>query len=243
MKSVEVKKRISELSETVSLKYPAIGWYFSSEEIENSLVFQNKKWVCMFMYLKAVLEKGRRVRYSDDNNKACTGPSKYFGFRDLEDDDGEFIADVERLKKNRDLARLYYNESLKRICPPKEKYLYMERIIDIDDDKEIEVINFFPADITNLTKLVGLSVYDRVANMDNVLAPFASGCQAVFTLPYREKFKDTPKSILGLGDQLVRNFIPKDMVSFSIPSNRFVEMVDNIKGSFLDKDFKSPRGF
>ena len=243
MKSIEVKKRISELSETVSLKYPAIGWYFSSEEIENSIVFQNEKWVCMFMYLKAVLEKGRRIRYSDDNMKACTGPSEYFGFSALEDDDGKFIAEVERFKKDRELARQYYNESLKIIYPPKEKYLYMERISDIDDDRKIEVINLFPTDLTNLTKLVGLSGYDRMANMDNVLTPFASGCQAVFAFPYHEKFRDTPRSILGLGDQLVRHYIPEDMVSFSVPSNRFVEMVDNIEGSFLDKNFKNPTGF
>ncbi len=34
MKSIDIKNRILELSETVSFKYPAIGWYFTSEEIE-----------------------------------------------------------------------------------------------------------------------------------------------------------------------------------------------------------------
>ena len=36
-------------------------------------------------------------------------------------------------------------------------------------------------------------------------------------------------------DPLVRQFIPEDMLAFSLPANRFVEMANNIKGSFLDK--------
>jgi len=76
----------------------------------------------------------------------------------------------------------------------------------------------------------------------NVLTPFASGCRAVFTIPHHEKSQEKPKSI-GLGDPLVRRFIPEDMVSFLVPSNKFVEMAKNIEGSFLDRNFKNPTGF
>ncbi|MCP3923257.1 MAG: DUF169 domain-containing protein [Desulfobacterales bacterium] len=40
-------------------------------------------------------------------------------------------------------------------------------------------------------------------------------------------------------DIMCRNFIPEDMVAFSVPSNRFIEMANNIEGSFLDKNFKN----
>lgn len=237
MNSRIIKDKIVELSETVHFKYPAIGWYFSSEEINDSFVFKKDKWVCMFMYLKMVFNKGKRIRYSDDNHKACTGPTEYFGFSELEDDDGKFICEVERFKKDRELARQYYKESLKSIRPPKEKYLYMEKINDISDDMEIEVINLFP-DLTGLARLTVLSGYDRKKNMDNVIAPFCSGCQSVFSIPYNEKFEKTPKSIIGLMDSHIRQFIPNDILSFSVPSNRFIAMTDNIQGSFLDKNFK-----
>lgn len=238
-----VKESLKNFTEVLSFNYPAVGWYFSSDEIQDSFIFRKDKWVCMFMYIKMVMKKGKRIRFSGDNDCACTGPAEYFGFSEIEDDGGVFIAETERFKKNIEISKAYTRESATLIHPPKGRYLYMEKLENIDDSREVEVVNIFPADLTNLTKLVGLSGYDRVANMDNVLTPFASGCQAVFTIPYSEKFKDTPKSVLGLGDQLVRNFIPEDMVSFSVPSNRFVEMANNIEGSFLDKNFKNPTGF
>ncbi len=239
MNAEKIKESLQKLSATVSFKYPAIGWYFSSEKIENSFVFRKDKWVCMFMYLKMVMKKGKRIRFSEDNVGACTGPAEYCGFSQLTDDGGQFIAETERFKKNRGLAQKYYEESLRSIHPPKEKYVYIEKLENMDKNREIEVLNLFP-DPTGLASLVVLSNYDREKNMDNVMTPFASGCQSVFTLPYNEKFQKQPKSVIGLMDPLVRQFIPEDMVSFSVPSNRFVEMVNNIKGSFLDKNAGEP---
>ncbi len=242
MNSEIVRENLQKLSETVSFKYPAIGWYFSSEKIENSFVFKKDKWVCMFMYLKMVMKKGKKIRFSGDNVGACTGPAEYFGFSEPTDDGGQFIAETERFKKSKSLAQAYHEESLESIHPPKKEYVYMEKVENIDKNREIEVINLFP-DFTGLASLIFLSNYDREKNMENVLAPFASGCQSAFTLPYNEKFKKKSKSVIGLMDPLVRHFIPEDMVSFSMPSNRFFEMANNIEGSFLDKDFETPTGF
>lgn len=50
-------------------------------------------------------------------------------------------------------------------------YLYMGKLEDIDDNKEIEVVNIYPADLTNLTKLAGLSGYDRVAKLISSIIP------------------------------------------------------------------------
>ncbi len=243
MNSKMAKESLSKFTEVLSFNYPAVGWYFSSEEIDNSFIFRKDKWVCMFMYMKMMMNKGKRIRFSGDNDSACTGPAEYFGFTELEDDGGVFLAETERFKKNIKLSKAYTREAATLINPPKGQYLYMEKIENIDNNKEIEVVNIFPANPTNLAKLVTLSSYDRITNMDNVLIPDCSGCQSVFTIPYNEKFKDNPKSVIGLNDVLVRNFIPEDMISFSVPSNRFIEMANNIEGSFLDKNFKNPTSF
>ena len=236
-----VKEGLEKISESVDFNYPAVGWYFSSENIENSFVFKKDKWVCMFMYIKLVVNTGKRIQFSEDHGKAC-GAAENFGFKDLTGEDGVFIAETERFKKDLGLAQQYYKESLEIIRPPKEKYLYMEKVESIDESREIEVINLFP-DMKGLTNLTVLSGYDRERNMDNVLAPFASGCQSVFTVPYYEQTQKNPKSVIGLMDSLVRNFVPEDMISFSVPSNRVVEMANNIEGSFLDKNFENPAGF
>ena len=242
MNSEPVKESLKQFSEVVFFNYPAVGWYFSSEEIENAFIFKKNKWVCMFMYMKMVMNKGKRIRFSGDNDKACAGPAEYFGFVEIEDDGGVFLAETERVFKNIEISKAYTRETAMLIHPPEGKYLYMENLESIDSNTEIEVVNIFPASPADLLKLVTLSSYDRVTN-DNALTPNCSACQCVFTIPYNEKFKDNPKSVVGLFDIVARNYIPDDMMSFSVPSNRFVEMADNIEGSFLDKNFKNPTGF
>lgn len=233
MNSDIIKESLHKLSQVITFKYPAIGWYFSSEQIEDSFVFKKNNWVCMFMYIKIVMNTGRRLRFSDDYEKACCGPSEYFGYCELTGSDGQFIAETERFKKDRILAKKYFEESLQNIHLPSNTYLYMERVEDIDSKRDIDVINLFP-DLPGLAKLTVLSNYDRETNSNNVMTPFASGCQSIFTIPYDQSFHKQPKSVIGLMDPLVRDFIPEDMVSLSVPSNRFIEMTNNIKRSFLD---------
>ena len=243
MNSKLVKDSLLKFKEVLPLNYPAVGWYFSSEEIENSFIFKKDRWVCMFMYQRMMMNKGKRIRFSGDSGGACIGPAESFGFTEPVDDGGVFLAETERFKKSIECAKAYAREAATLINPPKGKYLYMEKLENIDNDREVEVVNLFPADLTSLAKLVTLSSYDRLTSIDNVLIPDASGCQSVFGIPYNEKFQENPKSVVGMMDTLARNFVPEDMILFSMPANRFVEMANNIKGSFLDKNFKNPKSF
>lgn len=240
MKAALVKDGLQRLSEVISFNYPATGWYFSSENMENSFAFKKGRWVCMFMYWSIVMRKGKRMRFAADCGEACTGISEFGGFRTPVDDKGEFIASTERFKKSRALARAYYRDYVAEIHPPPEKYVYFEKIEKMDEDREIEVVNLFP-DIPGLTNLTVLANYDREES--GTLIPFASGCQSAFSTPYDQKFKDQPKCIVGLMDALVRNYVPDDMIMFSAPANRFIEMANNIDGSFLDKNFENPTSF
>lgn len=242
MNSKRVKESLSKFSEVVSFNYPAVGWYFSSEEIEDSFIFSKNRWVCMFMYTKMVMNKGKRIRFSKDRDNACNGPAEYFGFVEIEDDGGVFLAETERVFKTIDISKAYTRETATLIHPPKGKYLYMERLDNIDSSREIEVVNIFPGNPSQLLKLVTLSSYDRMTN-DNTICPSCSACQCLFTIPYHEQFKNDPKSVIGLFDIVARNYIPDDMIAFSMPSDRFVEMANHIEGSCFDKNFKNPASF
>lgn len=242
MNSAAIKESLRKITESVPFKYPATGWFFSEEAVEDSFVFTKDKWVCIFMYWKFVFNKGKRIRFSDDNNAACSGIAEFGGFSEYIDDGGHFIAEVERFKKSKDLAHKYYKESLQGVHPPKAKYVYWEQIDSIDENQEIEVVNLYP-DAAGLASLSVLSGYDRETNLDNVVTPFASGCESLFTVPYHEGFSEKPKAVIGLMDYLVRKYVPDDMLAFSLPANRFVEMANNIEGSFLDKNFKNPTSF
>ncbi|KIX15422.1 DUF169 domain-containing protein [Dethiosulfatarculus sandiegensis] len=240
MKAKIVKDRLYNLSEVLSFKYPATGWYFAADNIENSFIFKKDRWVCMFMYWAIVIKKGKRIQFSADNGKACPGIQEFGGFVPPADDKGKFIAETERFKKSCTLAQAYYRDYVAEIHTPPEKFLYFEKIETIHENKEIEVVNLFP-DITGLANLAGLASYDR--EKSGTLIPDASACQSAFSTPYDQKFKKQPKCIVGLMDVLARHFVPDDMIMFSAPANRFVEMVNNIEGSFLDKNFKNPTSF
>lgn len=110
----------------------------------------------------------------------------------------------------------------------------LERIEDLDDKSIPEVITLW-VNTTSLSGLVTLANYDRPTN-NNVLIPFASGCQSVWTFPYKEKFQEFPKCVVGLIDPAARVFMPSEVLSFSMPANRLLEMADNISGSFLESD-------
>ena len=124
-------------------------------------------------------------------------------------------------------------ESRGRVHPPKAPYLCKAPKERVNDNETIEVINLFP-DIAGLTTLTALAGYDRKENSGNVRVPFASGCQSLFTLPYDQGFKEQPYAVAGLSDPFARKFIPADMLTFSLPSLRFLEIVNNIQGSFLE---------
>lgn len=235
-----VKKCLQQLSEVISFKYPATGWHFSAKCLDNSFIYKKDRWVCMFMYWALVLKKGKRIQFSADCGKACPGIQEFGGFTPPVDDNGKFIAETERFKKTRSLAQAYFQSWVAEIHPPREKFLYFEQIDTIDDNLQVEVINLFP-DIPALANLIGLANYD--IEESGTLIPDASGCQSAFSIPYDQKFKVRPKCIVGSMDVLVRRFIPDDMIMFSVPANRFIEMVNNIDGSFLDKNFKNPTSF
>lgn len=235
MKANEIRRSLQKFKNVLNFNYPAMGWYYSDEKVENAFEFKHKRWVCMFMYINVVLKKNRPMEFSGDYNQACCGPAEYFGFIGLTGEDGVFIAEEEKFKKSIPLAKDYYKESLAQINKPKSRYLYMEKLGNIEDSRDIEVINLFP-DFKSLSLLSDLSSYDRRTNCDNVMAPFASGCQSMFTIPMNEGLKDSPASVIGLLDALVRNHIPEDMIAFCVSAVRFVEMAENIEGSWLGMD-------
>ncbi len=107
------------------------------------------------------------------------------------------------LKKTRALAQAYFRDWVAEIHAPTEKFLYFEKIENIDESREIEVVNLFP-DITGMANLNGLASYDREES--GTLIPDASGCQSAFSIPYDQKFRAQPKCIVGSMDVLIRRF-------------------------------------
>lgn len=108
--------------------------------------------------------------------------------------------------------------------------------VDLSYEKPQTVIFF--ADPDQLSALVILANYGREDN-ENVIIPYAAGCQTIGIYPYREAKSKHPKAVVGLTDISARIYIRRqlgaNLMTFSTPLTFFEEMEGNVEGSFLER--------
>ena len=103
-------------------------------------------------------------------------------------------------------------------------------------EKPQTVIFFVNPD--QLSALVVLANYGRGFN-ENVIIPYAAGCQTIGIYPYREATSENPRAVVGLTDISARVYIRKqlgdNLMSFAVPLSLYEEMEQNVAGSFLER--------
>lgn len=119
-----------------------------------------------------------------------------------------------------------------------KRYVVFRPLADIDPENETPQTVIFFADPDELSALVVLANYGRRDN-ENVIIPFAAGCQTIGIYPYREAEADRPRAVVGLTDLSARVYIRKqlggNLLSFAMPFALFKEMEANVEGSFLQR--------
>ena len=204
------------------------AFYFAGSPPEGAIEPREGAWTCLFALLGKV-QAGRAGSFSA-RAPGCVGASCYLGFNRVPVGPAAFyLSKMEHLKKDTGLAAAFYN-SVDPIPAP-DNNLIFSRLDRVPEHAAVEVVNLW-LDALALSALHTLANYDRAAN-DNVIMPFASGCQSLWTLPYKEKGRPQPRAVAGSMDPTVRPFLPEGAISFSVPAARFLEMCGNIKGSFL----------
>ncbi len=75
--------------------------------------------------------------------------------------------------------------------------------------------------------------------MENVIIPWAAGCQTIGLLPFQEAKSENSRAVVGLTDISARKYVRKllgaEYLSFAMPWEMFLEMEENVAGSFLEK--------
>ena len=118
------------------------------------------------------------------------------------------------------------------------RYVVFRPLADLGSDGEPPQTVVFFADPDELSALVVLANYGRGDN-ENVIIPYAAGCQTIGIYPYREAKMDRPRAVVGLTDLSARVYIRKqlgvNLLTFAMPFALFTEMEENVEGSFLQR--------
>jgi uncharacterized protein (DUF169 family) len=118
-------------------------------------------------------------------------------------------------------------------------YVVFRPISDVDPAKEKPQTIIFFVNPDQLSALTVLANYGR-GDYENVIIPYAAGCQTIGIYPYREAKSKRPRAVVGLTDLSARVYIRKqlgdnNLMTFSAPFALFEEMEQNVPGSFLER--------
>lgn len=118
-------------------------------------------------------------------------------------------------------------------------YVLFKPLAEVEETTEDLRVVIFLCNMNQIAALTVLANYGRGHN-ENVIFPFAAGCQTIGIYPYREAERPQPRAVLGLNDISARVYLKRmlkdDVLSFAMPLALFREMEGNLAGSFLEGD-------
>ncbi len=230
----------SRLVKELSLRYEPVAVLLSNEKPEGALQSKEGKWSCTIPLLIAAA-KGKTSVFERKTTE-CRGGKAGLGFGQFPNypDGIEYFLSVgksgqfegEGYIKDPELGGNFV-ECLPITDIPYQ-YVIFKPLSQIDTTKEVPELIIFYVNTDQLSALTVLANYYR-PGIENVMIPFSSGCQSIFLVPYAEAQKENPRAVVGLTDITVRPMVEADRLSFSVPYKMFLDLEENIEGSFLEK--------
>jgi hypothetical protein len=186
---------------------------------------------CIFAYYKQ-WQKGRTLHLTSEKY-GCGGAGHWLcGVESRSEDDYvEFLVDEEGLKASHELMR----EWLKVNRPYQQEHDHI-LIGPLNDDQYpyLKSVTFFVKP-DQLALLITGAQYNRSPGDPlPVLTPFGAGCMQMVSL-----FPDLsiPQGVLGATDIAMRQYLPADVVAFTVTKSLYAELCALDEDSFLEKPF------
>lgn len=153
-------------------------------------------------------------------NLTCGGGKPYLGMGTLPERVYEFVSEVEKYKKNPSLVKNAIEQI--GIRPTEKPYINFIRVDNLKSFDEMEGLIFF-ASPDVISGLFSWANYDS-DDLNAVMSPWGSGCSSAITSMVNENRRGGKHCFLGLFDISARPYFKPEILSFSIPRSRFVEM-------------------
>ncbi|RDV84550.1 DUF169 domain-containing protein [Ammonifex thiophilus] len=253
----------SKIARALGMRFQPVALLWSDEKPSGARQFSPGKWGCV-MWLFAAAARGE-VAACDRETFGCLGGGTGLGFGNqyLNWPGGieNFYCFLSTGRPNRDASKGELRREAARQMLEEERYLRSPEVarhfvqqlpmtdiparyvvfkpLGMVEERERPVVVIFTANPDQLAALTVLANFGRAAG-DNVLIPFAAGCQAIGILPYREAQAEQPRAVVGLVDLSARRNVAKllgrEVFTFAVPFKLFRVMEEWVEESFLAKE-------
>jgi uncharacterized protein (DUF169 family) len=226
----------------------ALLWhkYFNQSELPITFFYSNNSgsagqaraggtFRCLIGALSSVRE-GQPLAF-DAESIGCPGGRRYAGFTQEVMPNFEYFLSCglpgrlegERYKKTPELVKEAMAHAPDFAAPA--RFIVFKRWDLLEEPDNPEVVVFFaPPDV--LSGLFTLANFDE-AEQNGVITPFGSGCSSIVQYPYLEGKSARPRAIIGMFDVSARPYVPRDELTFAVPTKKFSRMIENMDESFL----------
>jgi hypothetical protein len=223
----------TNLLNKTGITHPLIGFYDAPDPSAFEPLVRPKpgKWACVFMFYKKWLD-GRTLHITKDNF-GCGGAGYWLCNIEsrTREDFVKFLAEDEGLKSSRELMNrwLDYRQTYKQEYPNlligplrEDQYGYLKSVTFYVNPDQLGVL------------MLGANYNNSPEDPPAVIAPFASGCGLMLSL-----FEDpsVPQGVIGATDIAMRQYLPPDILAFTVTKPMFEQLCELDEKSFLYKPF------
>lgn len=223
----------NNLIKQVRLTVPLIGFYDAPDTTLFKPLIRPRsgRRTCVFAFYDQWL-KGKTLHITEDN-AGCGGACHWLFNRETRSSEDfiEFLVDEEGLKASHDLMNQWLDHS-KPYKPDNPNIMIGP--LKADQYEYLKTITFYvnPDQLSSL--MLGAQYNNAPGDPPAVIAPFGSGCMELLPL-----FVDLniPQAIVGATDIAMRQYLPPDILAFTVTKPMFQQLCELDHRSFFYKPF------